>query len=857
MNQIKKLWPYLLAVIVFAVVACVYMSPVLDGKVIATSDGIQGRAAVQEAVQYHQQTGDRTWWTGSMFSGMPNYQIGGGKFTSDLWLKPIKDVLLWGHNNVIAIVLLYCLGFFALLRSMKVDKWLSIVGALAIAFSSYFFIIIGANHHSKTSTLALMSAVVAGFYLIFHGHRKTGICLTMLCTAAGFFPHPQMAYYVCFILAAFWVAELCHVIAAKKSSTESSLTTGSHKGWAAFGISTAIFAAAFGIGVGTGTGATFTNLEYAAETMRGGGSDLQKTNDTENKTKGLDLDYATAWSYGIDECWTFLVPDYMGGSSNYNVGKDSDLYKEMVKQGVPAKSAEQFCQSLPMYWGDQPFTAGPVYMGAIVCLLFVLGLFLVKGPYKWAILAVTLLSVMLSWGHNWMGLTRFFFDYVPMYNKFRAVSSILIIAEITMPLLGFLALKRVVEIKQQALEMSGGVKEIYKSDASVRQVLRSLQYAVAIIAILLVLCVMMTSGFTGPNDASIFSQLPEWLSVSIMDERHNMLISDAWRSCLFAAAGAVVIFLFIYLPKFKGTAALAAVLGVLILADMWQVDKRYMNDGMFSKGNSYEQAFKMQPWEKMILDNDKDPNFRVFNIAQNPFNDARTSYRLKSIGGYSAAKLRRYQDLIDEHLSQMHRPVINMLNTKYYITQNQEDGQLYPVQNPDAMGNAWYVDTLVVVNTANEESDALMQYDLHTTAVLDQQFASLAAAGSQVANGQIIHTADSLASVRLTSYSPKRVEYDAESAEAGTVVFSEIYYPHGWKATVDGQAVEHYRVNYLLRALNLPAGKHHITFEFLPDSVEKGNWLSMFFVITMFLIIAGCIILGVKSMIGNKRFSNM
>lgn len=837
MNFIKKQWPFLVALIVFAVVACVYMSPVLDGKIIATSDGIQGRAAVHEANEFYETTGERTWWTGSMFSGMPNYQIGGWEYESGKMMRPLKQILLWGHRNVIAIVLLYCLGFFALLRSMKVDKWLSIVGALAIAFSSYFFIIIGANHHSKTSTLALMSAVVAGFYLIFHGHRKTGICLTMICSAIGFFPHPQMAYYMCFILGAFWVAELCNAIVSKA--------------WKAFGISTAIFLAAFGIGLGTGTGATFTNLEYAAETMRGGGSDLQKDNDTENKTQGLDLDYATAWSYGIDECWTFLVPDYMGGSSNYNVGKDSDLYKDMVKQGVPRQSADQFCQSLPMYWGDQPFTAGPVYMGAVVCLLFLLGLFLVKGPYKWALLAVTLLSVMLSWGHNWMGLTRFFFDFVPMYNKFRAVSSILIIAEITMPLLGFLALKRVVEIKQQALEMSGGVAELYKSNTGVRQVLRSLQYAVIIIAILLGLCVTMTSGFTGPNDASIFSQLPEWLSVSIMDERYNMLVSDAWRSCLFSAAGAVVIFLFIYLPKFKGTALLAAVLGVLILADMWPVDKRYMNDSMFSKGNSYEQAFKMQPWEKMILDNDKDPNFRVFNIAQNPFNDARTSYRFKSIGGYSAAKLRRYQDLIDEHLSKMHMPVIDMLNTKYFIVQDQQSGQLMPQVNPGAMGNAWYVDTLVVVNSANDESAALMQYDLHTTAVLDKQFASLA--NSQMADGQMVNASDSLASVQLTSYSPKALEYEAQSSQDGTIVFSEIYYPHGWKASIDGQPAEHFRVNYMLRALNVPAGKHHISFVFDPDSVKKGNMLSMFFVIVMYLIIIGCIGVGVKSLLKSNQ----
>ena len=830
MNYIKKLWPYLVAIIVFAVVACIYMSPVLDGKVIATSDGIQGRAAVQEAVQYYQETGNRTWWTGSMFSGMPNYQIGGGRFAAQNWMQPIREVLLWGHSNVIAIVLLYCLGFFALLRSMKVDKWLSIVGALAIAFSSYFFIIIGANHHSKTSTLALMAAVIAGFYLIFHGHKKTGICLTMICSAVGFFPHPQMSYYMCFIIGFFWLAELWEAVKTKA--------------WKAFGICSLIFAISFAIGLGTGTGATFTNLEYAEETMRGGGSDLAKDTDTENKTKGLDLDYATAWSYGIDECWTFLIPDYMGGSSNYNVGSDSELCEMMVQQGVQRKQAEQFCQSLPMYWGDQPFTAGPVYMGAIVCLLFVLGLLIVKGPYKWAILAVTLLSVMLSWGHNWMSLTKLFFDVVPMYNKFRAVSSILVIAEVTMPLLGFLALKRLCEVKQQAVEAAAGSVEKYNADSSVKQMIRQLGIAAGIIAALLIIAFLTTSGFTGPNDAGMFSQLPDWLSDGIILQREAMFKADWARTLGFVLCAVAFLFVYLKIYKMQGTALVALVMGALILVDMWPVDKRYMNDSMFSKGNSFEQAFKMQPWEKQILDNDKDPNFRVMNLAVSTFNDARTSYRLKSIGGYSAAKLRRYQDLIDEHLSKMHWPVIDMLNTKYLIVADRQTGETGVQLNPNAMGNAWFVDTLIVVDTPNQECDGLMQYDLHNTAVLDKEYAQNLKGYPEYA--QIVNPADSTASVVLTKYTPEYIEYDSQSSQDGTIVFSEIYYPHGWQALIDGEKVDHFRVNYLLRALNVPAGQHHIRFEFRPESVEKGNMLSMAFVILMYLIILGCIVVGVK-----------
>ena len=798
MDYLKQIWPYLLAFMVFVAVACIYMSPVFDGKVIASTDGVQGRAAVHECVEYSQQTGNYSWWTGSMFSGMPNYQIGGGRYMANVYLRPLLKTLQWGHTNVLAIVLIYCLCFFALVRSMKVDKWLSIVGALAITFSSYFFIIIAANHHGKTSTLALMSLALAGFYLIFNGHRKTGICLSMIGTMAGFYPHPQMAYYLCFIFAAFGAAEL--------------LKAWKNKAWKSFAINCLLALAALGIGVGTGTSATFANLEYAEETMRGGHSDLVKSSDADNKTKGLDLDYATAWSYGIDECWTFLVPDYMGGSSNYNVGSDSELFKDMIKQGVPKKSAEQFCKNVPTYWGDQPFTAGPVYMGAIVCMLFLLGLFVVKGPYKWALLVVTLLSVMLSWGYHFMGLTRFFFDNVPMYNKFRAVSSILVIAEITMPLLGFLALQSLVEAKKVGEDLS-----------------KKVLTAGGIVVALALVCLMFTSGFEGRSDA----QMPEWLTPMLVDARRAMLSADCWRSIIFVALGTAVVWFYTKSQKFT-TPLLAIVLGVLVLADMWPVAKRFMNDSHFSQGNAYDKEFKMQPWEKQILDSDKDPNFRVFNLTASPFNDARTSYYLKSIGGYSAAKLRRYQDLIDQHLSKMHMPVINMLNTKYFIVPDQDTGAPMVQLNPDAMGNAWFVEKIVEAKTPNEECDMLMTLDLHREAVV----------GSDYINNvsDLNPGADSLAHISLAKYTPEYIEYDAECSKPGTVIFSEIFYPHGWKAIVDGKPADLYRANYMLRAINLEPGKHHIRLEFRPESVAKGNTISMTFVILMYLIIAGILL---------------
>ncbi|MBR0038105.1 MAG: YfhO family protein [Bacteroidales bacterium] len=812
MNLFKKIWPYLLALACFVLVAGIYMYPSLEGKLIAANDGLQWRGAVHEAEEYSANTGDYSFWTGSMFSGMPNYQIGGGLIPSDILINPIRLILVTGHRNVFAIVLIYCIGFFALVRSMKVDKWLAIVGALAITFSSYFFIIIAANHHTKTSTLALISMALAGFYLIFHGHRKTGIILTMLGTMAGFYPHPQMAYYLFFIFAAFGIAELC--IAWKKKEMKT------------FFLNALLVLIGLGTGVGTGIGKTFSNLEYAKETMRGGHSDLEKTSDTDNKTEGLDLDYATAWSYGIDECWTFLIPNYMGGSSNYNLGSDSEFCKTLIRKGVPRSQAQQISASAPTYWGDQPFTAGPVYMGALVCLLFILSLFVVKGPYKWALLAVTLLSIILSWGHNWMAPTRFFFEYMPMYNKFRAVSSILVIAEITMPLMGFLALQRIVDAKKNGLSCA---KEILMAGG--------------VTVVLLFVALATTSGFSGAVD----QQLPEWLAALLQDTRKDMFRSDLWRSMGFVLAGTALLYFYTQSKKFNSTALLAVALGALVLLDMWPVDKRFMNGSHFVSPTYIDRHFRETAWEKQIL-RDTDPSYRVFNLTVSPFNDARTSYRLKSIGGYSAAKLRRYQDLIDEHLSKMHQPVIDMLNTRYFIVPDRNNNNAPVVQyNPGAMGNAWFVDNLKVVETPNEESDGLMEVDLHQTAIVGKDFA-------QYAEDHIVNQHDSAATVRLDSYSPKELNYTCSNQYPGTLVFSEIYYPYGWKASIDGKEAEHYRVNYMLRALNVPAGQHQVRFVFDPDSVRKGSNLAMIFIIIMYATILGCLIKGIYDWV--KRPAN-
>ena len=774
--------------VLFVAIACIYCSPALEGKVIRSGDSTSAAAAVHESTEYTRTTGDYSFWTGSMFSGMPNYQIGGGHYEANDWLKPFRKIMLKGHWSTPWVFIIFFVCFYILMRAFNINKWLSIVGALATGFSSYFFIIVQAGHNSKTSSIALISVAAAGFYLIFRKRYGWGVVLTMLFTAIGFGNHPQMSYYLFMMIGLFFFAELYIHIKEKRYKD--------------LAIGSVLFFGSLFIGLGTGSSTIFVNQEYAEQTMRGGHSDLQKVSDAENKTKGLDLDYATQWSYGIDESLSFLIPGVMGGASTYDVGTDSELYKSLVKNGVPRNSAAQFCANVPLYWGDQPFTAGNVYMGAIVCFLFVLGLLIVKGPYKWAILAATLFSVFLAWGHNFMPLTEFFFKYFPMYNKFRAVSSILIVAEVAMPLLGFLAIK---ELMDGTIAREKAMKSIYIATG-----------VTAGICLFIALFGGVMFDFKAPVDAGFASSLPDFAYQGILAEREALMKGDAWRSFLFIVLAAAT--LWVYAKGWLKWGYMVAILGVLVMADMWPVNKRYLNDEHFVTKRDNKAAFQMYPYEQQILQ-DKDPHFRVMNLTTNTFNDARTSYYLKSIGGYSAAKLRRYQDLIDQHISKMNMGVIGMLNAKYFIVPDQKGGQPAVQRNPFAMGNAWFVDTLQVVDTPNEESDALNHIDLHTTAVLDKEFAPY------VSN--FTPDTDSTATVRLTKYTPRYLDYEYTTDKPGTIVFSEIYYPYGWKATIDGEPADIYRVNYMLRAINVPAGKHTIHMEFAPDSAKRGDTIAL------------------------------
>ena len=802
----EKYGAVLLAVVLAFVLAFTYCKPVLSGKVLQSGDNINAICNSAECVRYTAETGDYSWWTGAVFSGMPNYQMGGGSYKAEAMVGPIRNFLHRGSVEPVWIFIFYFIAFFILMISFGVNPWISIAGAIAVALSSYFIIIIGAGHVTKTIALTYVPLVAAGLYLIYRKRYLLGSVFVVFFSCIGYSIHPQMSYYIFMMIGLLFLAELA--IHARE------------KRWKDFALATVIFAASLGIGLGTGTASIFANKEYAEQTMRGGHSDLTTEGEDANAPaqKGLDIDYATQWSYGIDETFSFLIPGFKGGSSNYALGTSSHTYKAAVALGLPPRSAKEFVKAIPLYWGDQPFTAGNVYMGAIVCFLFLLGCLIVKGPYKWALLASTLFSVMLAWGSNFMWLTELFFNYFPLYNKFRAVSSILVVAEIAMPLLGFLALKALMdgsvskEKAQKSILIAGGVT--------------------AGLCLCFALFGKSLYSFTAPGDAMLLAQLPESIVDAIRADRAALLTSDAWRSFAFiVAAGALVYF---YNEKKLKFAPLAIGLGVLILVDMWPVDKRYFNDSFFVTPTAKEANFEKQPWEEAILQ-DTDPHFRIMNRTTNTFNESRSSYYLKSIGGYHAAKLRRYQDLIDEHLNPMHMPVIGMLNAKYIIAPG-EEGQPQVWLNQYALGNAWFVDSLVIAEGAREECDALNEIDLTHMAVLDKSFADYVSD----LNPTIAPDAD----VELTAYSPKQLDYEYTTSQPGTIVFSEIYYPYGWKASIDGNPVDHYRVNYTLRALNVPAGSHHITFLFDPDSVRKGDRIASICVIIMYLLLAGALVVG-------------
>lgn len=796
--SLKQYLPDILVVLLMVVVSFAYFFPAdTEGRILYRHDSSAGRGAGQEIAEYRNQTGEQSRWTNSVFGGMPTYQSA-PSYDSAHGLDAItKAYHLWLPENV-WYVFAYLLGFFLMLRAFDFKWYLAMLGSVIWAFSSYFLIIIAAGHIWKVMALAYLPPMIGGIVLAYRGKYLWGFIMTALFAGMEVLAnHVQMTYYYMIIIICMVVAYLVDAIRQKQM--------------AHFLKATGVCAAAGLVGVLMNLSNLYHTWEYQKESMRGK-SELVKANSANQTSSGLDRDYITQWSYGIDETWTLLVPNTKGGSSMSTMAESSVAMDHAQNDFI------SIYQQMGQYWGEQPGTSGPVYVGAFVVLLFILGLFIVKGPMKWALLVATVLSILLSWGKNFMPMTDFFIDYVPMYAKFRTVASILVVAEFTMPLLAIMALKRIID-----------EPELLKTRRM--DFLLSFGFTAGVCVLFALMPRVFFTDFVSQAEYRALSQFPPEALNPLLDNlremRQAVFSADCWRSFWIIVVGSVFVVLYC-MKKMKASVMVCAVT-VLCLFDMWQVDKRYLNDAMFVNADVRDLPQPMTETDKMILQ-DKSLDYRVLNLAGNTFNENETSYYHKSIGGYHAAKLRRYQELIDKYISsQMHSafeaiakvggameevdpkafPVLNMLNTKYFILPLQ-GGQTTPLLNPYAFGNAWYVDEVRYVDNANKELDGMASIDLRHIAIADKQFeAQLGKTSAQ----------DSTAAVTITKYAPNHLEYDAQSAKGGIVVFSEIYYP-GWTATVDGNPVEVGRVNYVLRAINVPAGNHKIVLDFHPQTVK-------------------------------------
>ena len=821
MTMIKKWLPDVLVVLLFAVVAFAYFFPAdTEGRILFRHDSSAGRGAGQEQLEYYQRTGERTRWTNALFSGMPTFQSAPSYNSTDTLSTAINAYHLWLPENV-WYVFVYLLGFYILLRAFDFRWYLAALGSVMWAFSTYFLIIIAAGHIWKVWALAYLPPMIAGVVLAYRGRYLWGLILTALFTAFEVYAnHVQMTYYYLFIIFFMVLAYLAEAIREHRM--------------ARFLKATAVCVVGGAVGILVNLSNLYHTWQYSQESMRSK-SELVKKNTANQTSSGLERDYITQWSYGIGETWTLLVPNTKGGASQpLAMNKTAMEHADNNYIGI--------YQQLGQYWGEQPGTQGPVYVGAFVLFLFVLGLFIVKGPMKWALLAATVLSIMLSWGKNFMGLTDLFIDYMPMYAKFRTVASILVIAEFTIPLLAMMALREWIEASPSPSQ--GGDVGMQKSASGNKTSLRSREQGVGLlIAFALTggICLLFAlmpglffSSFVSTSEMQAMSQLPsehlQPLIANLTEMRKAMFTSDAWRSFFIIVIG--VGCLLLYRARKLKAGYMVGVLVALCLIDLWQINKRYLNDSMFVPKYEREQAQQKTETDEVILA-DKALDYRVLNLASNTFNENETSYYHKSVGGYHAAKLRRYQELIEAYISPQMQgafkavaeatgdmtqvagdsiyPVLNMLNTKYFILPLQ-DGKTVPVENPYAYGNAWFVNDVKFVDNANQELDALGKLDLRHEAVADAKYRELL---KPVAEAE----SDSASIVTMTAYEPNRLAYDVTSAKGGVVVFSEIFYP-GWTATIDGQEAELGRVDYVLRALTVSPGQHKVELSFFPKSLD-------------------------------------
>ena len=806
--MIKKTLPDLIAILAFILISFAYFFPAdIEGRILFQHDTAAGAGAGQEAKEYYEQTGERTRWTNSLFSGMPTYQIAPSyDSTAPLqWTQKVYQLFLPSYVNLTFILML---GFYILLRVFGIPVWLAGLGGIMWAFSSYFFILISAGHIWKFITLAYVPPTIAGIVLAYRGKLLWGGILTALFVALQITSnHVQMSYYFFFVIL-FFVGAYFEKAWRTKTLPQ-------------FFKASAVLIVAALVGIAANVSNLYHTYAYSKETMRGK-SELVQTGDAAKQTSsGLDRDYITQWSYGIDETLTLLVPNFKGGAS-------AALSQSETAMSKANPMYSSLYGSLTQYFGTQPMTSGPVYVGAFVLFLFVLGCFIVKGPLKWALIGATFFSIVLSWGKNFMPLTDFFIDYVPLYNKFRAVSSILVIAEFTIPLLAIFALKRLLE-----------EPEILKQEKKPLGI--SLLLTAGIALLLAVAPGSIGSGYVPAQEAQMLQNavnqqmIPanelSGILANLGEMRAELVSSDALRSFIIIGIGCSLLWLYAS-GKLRSSLTIAGIT-ILCLADMWGVNKRYLNDAQFVPHSIRTETFTKTNTDELILQ-DTSLDYRVLNFATSTFDDNNTSYWHKSVGGYHPAKLRRYQEMIEHHISPEMQAaykaiataggemdsvdankfrILNMLNTKYFIFPAGQQRQTVPILNPHAYGNAWFVNKVQYVNNANEEIDALDSIIPTETAVVDARF-------KDVLKGATESYKDSLSSIRLTSYAPNRLTYETNNAQDGIAVFSEIYYPDGWHVTIDGQPAELARADYILRTMYVPAGQHTIEMRFDPTSLH-------------------------------------
>ena len=826
METWKKYLPDVLAVVLFALISLAYFFPAdIEGKVIYQHDSAASKGLGREMAEHKEQTGEVTRWMNSVFSGMPTYQTAPA-YGSTKALGVAEKFYHLFLPEYVWYLFAYMLGFYILLRAFDFRQSLAVLGSIIWAFSSYFLIIIAAGHIWKVMALAYLPPMIAGVVLSYRGKYLLGLIVTAVFAAFEVNAnHVQMTYYFLFVILFMVIAYLVEAIRTKRLNH--------------FFKATAVCAAGAVIGICLNLSNLYHTWEYSKESMRGK-SELVSKGSSNQSSSGLDRDYITQWSYGIGETWTLLVPNTKGGAT-VPLSESETAMKHANPEFTP------IYQQMFQYWGEQPMTSGPVYVGAFVLMLFVLGLFIVKGPVKWALVAATVLSVLLSWGKNFMPFTDFFIDYVPMYSKFRTVASILVIAEFTIPLLAMLALKKVVDDPSL---LTRKVKYVYASFA--------LTGGIALLFALMP--GMFFSDFISSQEVKALTTLPQEYVVPVMENLREMrkavFTADCWRSVLIIVIGTLCLLLF-KAKKLKAVHMVGAII-VLCLIDLWQVDKRYLNDSMFSPKSVREMPIQMTETDKLILEDKTDMgNFRVLNFATSTFNENETSYYHNSIGGYHAAKLRRYQDMIDHYIMPEMQalmpavvkaggdmtqvdgdslcPVLNMLNARYFILPLQ-DGQTVPLLNPYVHGPAWFVDRLTYVDNANAEIDAVGKIDIRHEAVADKRFKE------QLKEASV---QDSTSVVKLTSYMSNKLTYDVSSTKGGVIVFSEVYYP-GWTATVDGSPAELGRVNYLLRAVNVAPGKHKVELEFHPRSVATTETIAYVAYAVLLALIAFVVYLNMK-----------